>query len=226
MKLKYLLKLFSIRFVKLLFFKTPIWRYFLPVMKFDMTIGQLNFMLETIDKIRSDGIICEIGVGGGSTSIILNHANKNITNPRPFYAIDTFYGFLDEDRKYEQQKRNKHYDYLSYRSNSKEWYTKTLIAHGIKNANIYKCDAKSFDFNKIPKIAFCLLDIDLYLPTKTVLPKIYENLVPGGVIVVDDCSPIQSKYDGAGEAYREFCKEINHEEDIVLTKLGIIRKSL
>ena len=61
---------------------------------------------------------------------------------------------------------------------------------------------------------------------KKVLPKIYNNLVPGGVIVVDDCSPIQSKYDGAGEAYREFCKEIKHDEDIVLSKLGVIRKSL
>ena len=50
-----------IRFVKLLFFKTPLWRYFLPTMKFDMTVGQLNFMLETISEIKSEGIIFEVG---------------------------------------------------------------------------------------------------------------------------------------------------------------------
>ena len=215
-----------IRFLKLLFFKTPLWRYFLPIMKFDMTVGQLNFMLETISEIKSEGIIFEVGVGGGSTSVILNHVNIHRENPRPFYAIDTFYGFVEKDIKFENEKRGKNDNYLDYRSNSKEWYTKTLVAHGVKNAHIFECDAKLFDYDAIPGIAFCLIDLDLYLPTKDVLPKIYNNVVPGGVIVVDDCSPLESKYDGAGEAYREFCKEINQQEELVFFKLGVIRKPL
>ena len=219
-------RVFFIRFVKSLFFKTPFWRYFLPIMKFDMTFAQLNFMLETISEITSDGIIFEVGVGGGSTSVVLNNSNMLTENPRPFYALDTFYGFVEEDIKFENEKRGKNDNYLYYRSNSKEWYTKTLFAHGVKNAHIFQCDAKLFDYDAIPGIAFCLLDIDLYSPTKDVLPKIYNNLVPGGVIVVDDCSALVTIYDGAGHAYREFCKEINHNEELVFEKLGVIRKPL
>lgn len=225
MILRNYLRLLLIRLVKLLFFLTPIWKYFLPVMKFDMSIAQINFMIEIIKEIKNDGIICEIGVGGGATSVFLNQANIDRINPRPFYAIDTFYGFKEEDIRFEIKNRDKKFNYhYSYRSNTKDWYTKTLIAHGIKNANVIKCDAKLFDFGKIPKIAFCLIDIDLYVPTKNVLPKVYNNLIPGGVIIIDDCSPLKSKYDGAGEAYREFCKEINQQEEVIFSKLGIIRK--
>ena len=64
------------------------------------------------------------------------------------------------------------------------------------------------------------------LPILSIKCAIYNNLVPGGVIVVDDCSPLESIYDGAGEAYREFCKEINQQEELVFFKLGVIRKPL
>jgi hypothetical protein len=42
-------------------------------------------------------------------------------------------------------------------------------------------------FETLRPIAFCLLDIDLYQPTRDVLPHLYDALAPGGMIVVDDC---------------------------------------
>jgi hypothetical protein len=143
---------------------------------------------------------------------------------RQFYAIDTFAGFTDDDIAFENEERGKNDKYLYYRSNSKAWFSKTLKAHGIKDAKIYECDAKLFDYDALPSVAFCLFDVDLYLPTKNVLPKLYSKLSPGGVIVVDDCSALESIYDGAGQAYREFCGEMGLKEEVVFTKLGIIRK--
>ena len=52
-----------------------------------------------------------------------------------------------------------------------------------------------------------LLDVDLYYPTKIALQKIYERLVPGGVILVDNCHQKSYVYDGAKQAYDEFCGE-------------------
>jgi predicted O-methyltransferase YrrM len=195
-------------------------------MKFDMTISQLNFILDSISSINNDGAILEIGVGGGSTSVVINnYINYNNIN-KQFYAIDTFYGFTDEDITYENNVRGKTDQYLYYRSNSKLWYTKTLLAHGITNAIIYQADAKGFDYNKIEQIAFCLFDVDLYNPTSVVLPILYSKLIPGGIIIVDDCQDDLSIYDGAGQAYREFCIKYNIKEELVLNKLGVIRKPI
>jgi O-methyltransferase len=143
---------------------------------------------------------------------------------REFYAIDTFFGFTKEDILFEQQNRGKTDNYLYYRSNKKDWYSKTLIANGIQNAKIYQADAKEFDYSKIGPLAFCLFDVDLYKPTEQVLPILYDILIPGGVIIVDDCSPELSIYDGAGEAYRNFCNKMGLNVEIANDKLGIIKK--
>ena len=145
---------------------------------------------------------------------------------RPFYAVDTFLGFTEDDVLYEKRNRGKTDNYLAYRSNSKKWYAKTLIAHGIENAHIVQSDAKQFDYSVIGPLAFCLLDVDLYKPVENVLPRLYEILVPGGVIIVDDCALEESIYVGAGEAYRDFCSKFGITQELVHEKLGVIRKPL
>jgi O-methyltransferase len=220
------MRTYVLRSVKYIFFTTPLWRYFLPIMKFDMTLPQLNFITESIRSVNNPGVVLEVGVGGGATSVIINQFMKAFKINRPFLAIDTFYGFTKEDILFEQTVRNKSDTYGYYRSNSKDWYQKTLLAHGINGAKVFKADASAFDYKKIGEIAFCLFDVDLYKPTKSTLPLLYERLVPGGIIIVDDCSPDESIYDGAGQAYREFCDENGLQHELVHGKLGVIRKPL
>jgi O-methyltransferase len=217
---------FLLRSTKSIFFKTPLWRYFQPVMKFDMSIVQLQFITQTLVSIEKEGAVVEIGVGGGATSIMINQFMAQNKINREFHAIDTFFGFTKEDIQYEKKNRGKEDNYLYYRSNKKEWYEKCLKANGINNAKVYKEDAKKFDYSIIGPLAFCLFDVDLFLPTEYVLPKLYDILVPGGVIIVDDCSPALSIYDGAGEAYRKFCDARGLEQQVVHEKLGVIRKPL
>lgn len=208
------MRTFFIRIAKFLLFKSPFWRFFLPVMKFDMSISQLNFITNTLAEITHEGAVLEIGVGGGTSSVMRNRFMKSKSIWRPFFAIDTFSGFTREDIQFEKDHRGKVDDYPYYRSNSKEWYSKTLIAHGITSANVYATDAKIFDYAVIGPLAFCLFDVDLYKPTEIVLPRLYEILVPGGVIIVDDCSLEPSIYDGAGEAYRKFCSKMGFKEEL------------
>ena len=220
------LKTSAIRFVKYLFFKTSLYKHFLPVMKFDMTVAQINLIIENINQIRGDGVILEIGVGGGATSVMINQAIKSQEPKRQYIAIDTFSGFTEEDISYENKFRGKNSQFQFYKSNSKEWFEKTLVAHGIRDAHVIESDCKKVDYSKLGPIAFCLFDVDLYLPTKEILPTLYDNLIPGGVIVVDDCDPSHPFYDGAGQAYREFCDHIGLTPEIAYQKLGFIRKPL
>src|SRR5262249_39298129 len=97
----------AIRLTKTVFFSTPLWRYFLPVMKFDMTIAQLNFLTQTLGSITAAGGVLEIGVGGGATSIVLNTFMREKSINRPCYAIDTFSGFTDQDVDFERTQRGK-----------------------------------------------------------------------------------------------------------------------
>jgi hypothetical protein len=57
-----------------------------------------------------------------------------------------------------------------------------------------------------------------------ILPKLYRNLSAGGIILVDDCMP-HELWDGALAAYGEFALDSGIERNIVLEKIGIIRKS-
>ncbi len=215
---------FLIRLAKSAYFSTPLWRFLLPIMKFDKNIAHLSFITGAIKSVKADGVVLEIGVGGGGTSIVINKLMEEESINRPFYAIDTFYGFTKEDADFERKERGKTDRYLGYRSNSKDWYTKTLIAHGIRNARVIQADAKQLDYSQFAPVAFCFLDIDLYNPIASVLPRIHDVLAPGGMIVVDDCNPADSPYDGAGHAYREFCASRGIAPEIVHDNLGIIRK--
>jgi O-methyltransferase len=213
-----------VRLLKAFYFSTPFWRYFLPVMKFDMTIAQLNFITCALESVTAEGTVLEIGVGGGTTSVVINKFMQERSINRPFYAIDTFAGFTKEDADFENKERGKRSDYTGYQTNSRAWYQKTLIAHGIENAHVIQSDAKLVDYSIFAPLAFCLLDVDLYKPVEFVLPRLYNVLAPTGIIVVDDCSLEESLYDGAGQAYRNFCAKLEIPIELAHDKLGVIRK--
>ena len=141
-----------------------------------------------------------------------------------YYAIDTFSGFVDRHVNFELDARAKPPSLRGwFSSNKKKWFDTAIAVSEAGPVVSIETDATQFDFNAIGPIAFALLDIDLYLPTIDVLPKLYERLSPGGLIVVDDCAP-DTMWDGALQAYREFVAAKDLPFDIRLRKLGIIRR--
>ena len=73
-------------------------------------------------------------------------------------------------------------------------------------------------------IKLVFLDVDLYLPTIKALRRIFSLLEEDGVIIVDDVME-NNTWDGAYQAYMEFCKELNITPEIIGNKSGIIRKT-
>ena len=72
-------------------------------------------------------------------------------------------------------------------------------------------------------IKLSFLDVDLYLPTKNALSKLYDVTVTGGVILIDDVLN-NNTYDGAFQAYMEFCSSKNIIPKVIGNRCGIIYK--
>ena len=68
-----------------------------------------------------------------------------------------------------------------------------------------------------------LSDVDLYLPTLETLRTFYSKLSLGGSILVDDVKA-NSCWDGAHQAYYEFCDENSIQPKLLGRKSGLIQK--
>jgi hypothetical protein len=64
--------------------------------------------------------------------------------------------------------------------------------------------------DKIDKIAVLRLDMDIYYPTKIALEYLFEKVVDGGVVVIDDWA-----LDGARLACEEFFESINYKPNYI-----------
>jgi O-methyltransferase len=188
--------------------------------------AQLIFLADCVTSVSDvPGSFVEVGCAYGATTVFLNkYMNDNAElAERNYYAIDTFQSFVAKHADYEIQNRGKPPSIKKrFKENKKAWFDKSMVVHGLKRVKSIECDATQFDLSRVAPIAFCLIDVDLYIPIKDLLPKVFSAMSSGGIIIVDDCQPDQM-WDGALQAYQEFTRERNLPAEIVLEKLGIVR---
>jgi hypothetical protein len=185
---------------------------------------QLATLITELDRVKdSPGAILEVGVARGMTTrFICEHlAQSQRTNER-LYAIDTFESFTPSDIHHEIRVRGKNreeltaFGYIDF-----DKWKKNFEAFPFVKA--CKSDCSTFDYHRIGPIKLAFLDVDLYLPTKQALGRIFEELSEGGVILVDDVKK-NLNWDGAYQAYVEFCSERSLRAEFLGVKCGIIRK--
>ena len=121
----------------------------------------------------------------------------------------------------ERGHRTSQYEYV-FRAYRKEWFDQTIRNNRISRVTSIQADVNNFDFSPYSNISFCLIDVDLTRPVSRALAEVYPRMAPGGVIVVDDCTP-DNKYEGAGAAYADFIGRVGAPLDIRNDVLGIIR---
>lgn len=185
---------------------------------------QLEFLLGCLRETANvPGACVEVGCGYGATTVFLRKYLDRLAAHKRYIAIDTFSGFVEDHVRHEVEARQK--DPLlaeKFTFNKIEWVSQSIAIAGIENVDLVKCDASKYDFEICNKISFCLIDMDLYKPISSVLPKIYSELSEGGVIVVDDCQP-HPMWDGALVAFEEFVQVRGLVGEIVCEKLGVVR---
>lgn len=183
---------------------------------------QLSEIIISLEKVRNlNGAICEIGVARGMTTRFICEYLENIESQTVFYCLDTFNSFTEEDISFEIKNRKKTYsELLGFSYNNFDKWKKNF-----NNYNYIKpiqTDVKKFDFKKIKPIKFALLDVDLYLPTYTALENLKNNMITGGILMVDDVRKNNS-WDGADQAFHEFVKKYSLNYELVGKKCGVIR---
>jgi O-methyltransferase len=185
---------------------------------------ELATIVSEIDRVKEiRGSIIEVGVAWGQTTrFVCEHLVASGRPAERFYAIDTFESFCPKDVEFEVNHRGKtreevsgfgYLDFEVWKRNFREFKFLTAV----------KADCSAFDYSRIAPIKLAFLDVDLYLATRSALQRIYPHLAEGGVILVDDVME-PSRWDGANQAYNEFCEECGRPVELVGNKMGVIRK--
>ena len=186
---------------------------------------QLTTLINEIERLRPvSGNIVEIGVARGMTTrFIAEHIKQQkMSAELEYFAIDTFESFTKTDLEYEVTQRGKSLaDLRGFEYNNYEVWKKNFLEYPFVKP--IQADCATFDYTQITPVKLVFLDVDLYLPIKKTLPQLYKSLVSGGTIVVDDVLN-NTTYDGAYQAYMEFCKELNIQPIVVGNRCGLIKK--
>jgi hypothetical protein len=208
--------------------KTLVFRYTpfgAPRYPFNIEPVQLAFLVNEIDRLRDvEGSIVEIGVARGMTTRFLceHIVLRGLAEKSKFYALDTFSSFRPEDLEFEVKQRGKRPGELNaFTYNDFAVWARNFAAFPFVQP--IACDCASFDYSTIAPIKLAFLDVDLYKPTAGALPGLFDAIVPGGTLVVDDVLN-DYRWDGAYQAFTEFCKARDLPFEIIGNKCGIIRK--
>lgn len=216
--------------VKRALFWSPFRAYLLYKYRHAFTPAQMARLTAlATEAAAAPGDFCEIGCYRGYTTVWLNLHLDTIAPAKRYWAIDTFRGFVPGDVTHERQKRGK--DTAEDRRaldkftiNSQHWFDCTMRLNGISRVASHATAVQDFVFPATARFCFVLLDVDLYLPTRAALEKLWPLLGPGGVIVVDDCHE-GHVYDGSRQALDEFCEQHRLRFEVTETKLGVLRKA-
>lgn len=205
---------------------TRLRRFVFPRWRYNFSASDLVFMCGLLENNRRvDGAVLEVGCEYGETTIFFKSFLNEIGVPQKYICIDTFDGFVDEDVAYEVEVRGKSNKLASFfKINRAEWFRVTMSDAGFDDVLVFKADASKFDFSSFGPISFVLIDVDLYHPVLNTLRAVYSLVPPGGIIVVDDCNPQSEFYDGAYQAFLQFCAENDLQPSFFGSKLGYLKK--
>ncbi len=204
-------------------------RHLLPLYPYYFDVPQLFFLCECLERTREvAGNVVEVGVAAGATTLFLNNYLSAGGIEKNYLALDTFTGFTTRDVEFEVNMRGKrapdYQNFAGFQINRRVWFDATMQFNGVTRVRSIQADVNEFDLRSLGAISFCLLDVDLYLPMKKALGELYEAMSVGGILVADDCSATDARFDGSLQAYQEFTNAQKLPQEIVLRKLGVIRK--
>jgi O-methyltransferase len=128
---------------------------------------------------KPQGDFVEIGCNSGESSIIIQKVLNDLAPATKFHCFDSFEGLPDLSH---HDAADGVYD-KGWMQSTLEKFHDNFKAAGIKPpAAVHKGWFEDTIPRELPdRIAFALLDGDLYASTKHVLPHVYERMTPGAI---------------------------------------------
>ena len=165
------------------------------------------------------GDFVECGVFRGGNAIIAAKIFKLYKSENKVYLFDTFTG-MSEPGQHDIKTSTKSPAQKKYSDSKKEGYNSWAYASieevkenfkklSLLDSNVIFIKGKVEDTliqaNQLPNaICFLRLDTDWYESTKMELEILYEKLIPGGILVIDD----YANWNGVKKAVDEFFKKL------------------
>lgn len=141
------------------------------------------------NKIEGDFVECGVLVGG--SIMMVEHVLKryDTSSSRRVFALDTFRGFVRRDQDLDISIRDGRA--VCHPSSTLLDYSDAAITNmksvGYERLVVLQGDVlETIPTLDVQKIALLRLDTDTYDTTKFELETLYDRVVPGGVIIVDD----------------------------------------
>lgn len=168
-----------------------------------------------------DGAILEVGCWVGGTSAVACRMLRRSGFPKRYVCIDTFSGFVPAQFEHDVQHGTPQGYIRYFRTNSRETVRRLLDRWDAAEVELIQGDIASISIDVLPaQVSVCLLDVDLEIPVYEGLARIVPRLVPGGVVLVDDCDE-KTNWAGARVGYQRFVEEHRLPERYFLG-LGVI----
>ncbi|MEM5495683.1 TylF/MycF/NovP-related O-methyltransferase [Hoeflea sp. AS16] len=158
------------------------------------------------ESLKLEGDVIECGVYRGSTTRLMGRRMHDLAPSKALFACDSFEGFpsdriLDADLglfRFRFKIRRK----FRHASDVPERLIAYFDAYGV-NGHV----VKGFFSDTLPKMpvrqyCFMFIDCDIYKSHLDCLDVLYDQLVPGGIVVFDDYA--EPKWPGASRAVDEF----------------------
>lgn len=200
---------------KRLFLNSPSKLKLIPLIKKTIPFTQLRYaglcqmydLIQEVERKKVLGSIVEMGCGRGGCGAFMAYCLEKKGSQRKLWLFDSFEGLSDpapEDFK----ETNKRFDEIKrgYLKVSAELPYEAMNAAGLKNTQNVTVIPGWFDqvlperLSEIGEIAILRLDADLYEPTKYCLEQMYDKIVVGGYVVIDD----YKNWSGTRRALYEF----------------------
>ena len=184
---------------------------------------RLYYYLDALWQRRAiDGCVLEVGCWLGGTAATANRFLDQMGRSRRYVCIDTFGGFVPDQFRADLANGTPLHTRKKFQTNSKAMVRKLLNYWEAPSVELVQGDIVRVPDAHIPSdIVACLLDVDLELPTYEGLKRVAPKLVPGGIILVDDC-PDDAVFAGARVGYAKYCAEAGVPEEYVFG-LGLLR---
>ena len=161
----------------------------------ELNLWSIYQSLKYINDENIEGDIVECGIYNGNTMAFICEIRNKFNLNKKIWGYDTFDGFVensftDKDIDFKTGKKviydssDIYYSLNEVKNNIKQNNNKNFQKYIFIEGNIL--ETLNIKENFPNKISFLRLDTDIYKTTKKQLEILYDKLVPGGVLHIDD----------------------------------------